>query len=114
MPTQPRAHTAADQGPEGESPQRNQGSRNGEAIGTGQGEPKEDDVAGHVGDEHLPEHQVAERIDETGHHGQGQQQGWEGAVRVVSGRHHCPPRICKRCAHLHTFHGASGCQPARH
>jgi hypothetical protein len=44
----------------------------------GQRKPEEDDVPGHVGNEHVPQHQVAERVDQAGHDGQGKQQGREG------------------------------------
>jgi len=44
-------------------------------------EPEEDDVAGHVRDEDVAELQVARCVDESGYHGQGEQQRREWAVR---------------------------------
>ena len=100
MCTQPRDQPAADQGAQGEGAQRGQGGWDGEAGGTCQREPQEHDVAGHVGDEHVPEHQIAEGVDETGHDGQGEEQGRKGSVRVVGGRHHRPPRVHQWCGHV--------------
>lgn len=67
MRAQVGAQPAPGQGAKAERRQRDQRGRRGEAAGTGQREPEEDDVAGHVGDEHVPQHQVAEGIHQTGH-----------------------------------------------
>ena len=51
------------------------GGRGGQARAGVGGEAQEHDVAGHVGHEHVAQPQVADRVHETGHEGQGQQRG---------------------------------------
>ena len=46
-------------------------------------EPEEDDVAGHVGDEHVAEHQHADRVDDAG--GERQQQQPATVIRSETG-----------------------------
>ena len=46
----------------------------------GQGEGEEDDVAGHVGHEHVTEHEVAAGVDQSGHDGQGEEHRWQRAI----------------------------------
>ena len=48
--------------------QRCERRRNGETLGSRDRESQEHHVAGHIGDEHVAQHQVAERVDEPGEH----------------------------------------------
>ena len=64
---QPDPHLSPGERTEPEGDQRNEGGADGEAGCAGQGESQEHDVAGHVGHEDVPEHQVAEGIDQPGH-----------------------------------------------
>jgi hypothetical protein len=50
----------------------------GDAAGSAMPKPRKDDVAGHVRDEDMAELQVARCIDESGYHGQRQQQRRSG------------------------------------
>ena len=68
------------EGTEPEGRQRDGGGADGEPGGAGEGKAQEDDIAGHVGHEDVPEHQVAEGVDQPGRHGQPQQQRGEGTV----------------------------------
>ena len=54
----------------------------------GEAEPEEHHVAGHVGDEHVAELEVADRIDEPGDGGEGQKQHGQGgtAAPPIDGR----------------------------
>ena len=55
---------------------------------------KNDDIAGHVGHEDVPEHQVAEGVDEPGDHRQAEQQRGQGTVSVPrSGRDGLPDAV---------------------
>jgi hypothetical protein len=65
----PRGHAAGEEAGEGE-----QRARDREAARAGCGEAEEDDVAGHVGHEHMPERQVGERVDDSGHDREDDQQ----------------------------------------
>ena len=79
-PTRPPT-PAADE----EHAERRQRCPDGDAAGSGDAEA-EDDVAGHVRDEDVAELQVAGRVDESGDHGQRQQQRREWTVRTVRTR----------------------------
>ena len=48
-----------------------------------EGKAQEHHVPGHVGDEDVPEHQVAERIDQAGDHRQAHQQGRQRTVATA-------------------------------
>ena len=71
-PDQPR-QAPSDHGADDEEAERAEAGRHREAGRTGSGEPDQDDVAGHVGREHVPETQVAHGIDEAADDGQGGQ-----------------------------------------
>jgi hypothetical protein len=57
-----------------------------DAAGSGDPEAEEDDVAGHVRDEDVAELQVARCVDESGYHGQREQQRRERAVWCCPGK----------------------------
>ena len=61
------------------------------------GEAEEHDVAGHVGDEHVTEPQVADGVDEPGDGGEGQQGG-----------HGEPPAQRRRDSHRHSLLSQGG------
>ncbi len=63
------------------------------------GEGQGDDVAGHVGDEHPPELEEAEGVDEAGDYRQEHQQPGEWTVRVVARRCHGVPGIFQVSMH---------------
>ncbi len=58
----------------------------GEAAGAGDREAEEDDVAGHVRDEHVAELEVADGIDETGEERECHRHRHEWRVSVAGGR----------------------------
>lgn len=78
MRTRLGAQTAAGQRPEGECPQRNQRGRNREAPGTGERNPRKTTFPVMLATNACPQHQVAERVDQAFHDGQGKQQRREG------------------------------------
>lgn len=53
-----------------------------EALGMGDRKPKKHDVAGHVGHEHMPQRQVAQRVHQPGDERQHHQGGGEQTVSV--------------------------------
>ena len=76
-----------------------QGCQKREAGDTGEREPNEDDVAGHVGDEHATQAEDAHGVDESAHRGQCQHQRRQGPVSRIS-EEACPegsliPRWCR-------------------
>ena len=74
--------TSSQQRAREERRQRRQRRGGGQATGSGDGEADEHHVARHVGDEHVPELQVADGVDHAGDHRQPHQQGREGPVAV--------------------------------
>ena len=67
--------------------------RDGEAGGTGEREADQDDVAGHVGGEHVAEPEVADGIDDAAHHrerGEGHARGAGTDLPVRSCALHLP------------------------
>ena len=73
----PRGHAAGEEAGEGEERARDR-----EAARAAGGEAEEDDVAGHVGHEHVPEPQVGERIDDSGHDREDDQQRRQAVLRL--------------------------------
>ena len=74
---------------EGAGPERRQGHqrcRDRETWRPGEGKAQEHDVARHVGDEDVPEHQIAEGIDQAGEECQAQEQRGQRAVPAVAFR----------------------------
>jgi len=59
----------------------------GEPRRAGRSEPDQDHVAGHVGDEHVPETEEAHRIEEPAHDGEGGQSDHEGLWRMIGLAH---------------------------
>jgi hypothetical protein len=57
-----------------EAGKREQGPPDRQTVGAPGCEPEEDDVPGHVGDEHVSEAQIGDRVDEAGHDRQDDQQ----------------------------------------
>jgi len=59
-----------------EEGKREQRAGHRETACSGGGEAEEDDVAGHVGDEHVAEPQVGECVEDAGHDRQHDQERW--------------------------------------
>jgi hypothetical protein len=58
----------------------------GETDGAAGGETEEDHVAGHVGDEHVPELQVGDSVDDPGHDREQDQQRREHSLLAAAAR----------------------------
>ena len=101
MSVQRRAQPASGERAEAERSDRGQRSGNGEACCAGEREPQKDDVARHVGHEHVPEHEVAERVDEARHNREAQQEGRKRTVGILDWRHDRPPDILEWPSHGH-------------
>jgi CRP-like cAMP-binding protein len=78
---------AAEQRPDSKEGHGGQGRGDRESGRTGQGEAEEHHVPGHVGDEDVPEDQVAERVDQAGDQRHADQQRRQRAVPVGAARH---------------------------
>ena len=87
-------------GPQPERHQRHERRHDGEALGSRDREAEEDDVARHVGHEHVTEQQVAERIDEPGEHRHGDQQWRQGAKAVGAVRSQGLADLGEECVHV--------------
>ena len=100
-PNSPDAHvrgkSAPRDGAEAKRAQRDQGSGDREAARTGERESQEDHVPGHVGDEHVAEDEIAERVHQAGDDGQGHEEWGKRPVGSVPGRH--GPSVCEWGAH---------------
>ena len=91
MPGKPSADDGAGQ----EGSGRAEAGGHGEAGRAGDGEPDQEDVAGHVGREDMPEAEEAHGIDEAADDGEGGQchhQGWRRMLGVAHVRSTFPPQ----------------------
>ena len=70
-------------GPDDEGDQRQGRGPPDEALRVGDREAQKDDVAGHVGHEHVPQRQIAQGVHQTCHEGEYHQRGGEQPVAVV-------------------------------
>src|SRR5207248_4063336 len=72
--------------PDDEGTESGSRSSDGKLGDLGHGEPEEDDVAGHVRGEDVTEREVTDRVDESRHCGESEEQRRQDAIR--SGRVH--------------------------
>jgi hypothetical protein len=79
--------------PRPNAPSGEEGSGDRKALRTGECKAQKDDVAGHVGDEHVAENEVAERVHQAGHDGQCQEEWRKRAIRTARGRHQRLPSV---------------------
>ena len=77
-------HAAADHRTRYESSDGEKDSRQREPTRPGERKAEEQDVAGHVGHEHMPEQEVADRVDQSGADRQRQQHRRQRAMRLVA------------------------------
>src|SRR5207237_8621587 len=77
-------HAAADHRTRYESSNGEKYSRQREPTRPGERKAEEQDVAGHVGHEHMPEQEVADRVDQSGAAGHRQQHRRQRAMRPVA------------------------------
>ena len=81
--------------PDQESGERDRGREHGQTPGVGQAETKQDDVAGHVGREHMAETEIAGGVDQAGGERERQQDRRQGSIgrgRGLGGARSFPDR----------------------
>jgi hypothetical protein len=75
---------APEEGTDQEPDEGGQGCQQREAWSMGERESNEDDIAGHIGDEHATQAEDAHGVDESAHRGEYQQQRRQGPVPRIS------------------------------
>ena len=87
MGSHPLGDATARDGATQEEAERAEAGRHREPRRAGGGEADQDHVAGHVGDEHVPEAQEADGIEKSTDDGEGRQRDHQGLWRTI-GLHH--------------------------